>query len=655
VIRHAHSWSFSSRFVLALPLWLCACGGSTPATQGPEAVPSSKTVAPTLATVVEPVAVAAEPADLVAVGRLKSPGPSADKLGEWAGFPLPWQDLLASRFPDLQSLLAVNIPADFAVSLGAGSKSIPEIYGVLSLPLTDHARGVDALKSLGEPVSTDEAGHRYVSLTGSTECTVARANGPAPARLVCGNHESLTQLTPFVVSNLPQQAVGNSDLYAELRLLPIHARYAKRAPLIKMLVPMLLREASLQNPRFDAALADAAHGVTDDVMILINELDKLSLKLDLTEPSQEIVGEIALQFRGNKSFLPAAVSHAAKGPSSAPAAFWSLPATSVAASFTASSEPFQRLSGVTETLGELLAGGLEHAGLASGVVDAWLAEFKSTLNAGGSFVGGHVDDTVDPAKPTLAAAVGCDLFGVEGDNGAVARLIESTVKVANDGKLRAELGKRSSDVKKLPTIGIKAAPARLGLPAGSKLYTLTLPKDASQFLARGHVGSELAKKQGPLTLSLIVVKQDQRTWVGWGANDALLTASLKQVLSGATAGSLSENPAYARWRTAHVVSGATFRINSLIDPNLFSGDDWLAPTEVEQLRQAMPHQGNTYVHAEVTAQEKGPTSAVRLVVPRAAAEDIAAAIVWAATKAPQPTHLESDGGDVEAPVGIKGQ
>lgn len=648
MIRLARS---GSSLAVVLPLWLCACGGGAPPTQTPQAASSAKAVAPA-PVAAEPIAVAAEPADLVAVGRLRTPGPSVDKLGQWAGFPLPWQELLASRFPDLQDLLAVNVPADFAVSLGAGTKAVPDIYGVISLPLIDHARGVDALKSLGEPVSADEEGHPYVSLTGSTECTVARANGPAPARLVCGNHESLVQLTPFAVSNLPQQAVGNDDLYAELRLLPIHARYAKRAPLIKMLVPMLLREGSLQNPRFDAALADAAHGVTDDLMVLINELDKLSLKLDLSEPGQEVVGELALQFRGDKSFLPAAVSHAAKGSGTAPATFWNLPATSVTASYTTSSEPYPRLQPMTETLGELLAGGLEHAGLASGVVEAWLTEFKATLNAGGSFVTGHVDDAVDPAKPTLAASVGCDLFAIEGDNGAIARLLEATVKVANDNKLRTELGTRiKEDLKKLPTITSKAAPARLGLPTGAKQYTLTLPKDSAQLLARGHVGPELAKKQGPLTLSIIVAKRDQSTWIGWGANETLIAAALKQALSGTPAGSLSENPAYARWRTARAVSGSTFRINSLIEPNLFSSEDWLAPSEVEQLRQAMPHQGNTYAHAEVIAHDKGPVSALRLIVPRAAVEDIAAGIVWAATKAPQTTESASESFD--GPVGIE--
>lgn len=635
---------------MVLPLSLSACG-STPPAQTPEAAPSVTTTGPAPSTAPESVPVANEPADLVAVGRLRNPGASIDRLGQWAGFPLPWQELLASRFPDLQNLLAVNVPADFAVVLGAGTKAVPDIYGVVSLPLTDHARGIDALGSLGEPVSADAEGRPYVSLTGSTECTVARANGPAPARLVCGNHESLVQLSPFVASNLPQQNIGGGDLYAELRLLPIHARYGKRAPLIKMLVPMLLREGSLQNPRFDAALADAAHGLTDDVMVLVNELDKLTIRFDLSEPAQEAVGEVALQFRGDKSFLPAAVSHAAKGTGAVPATFWNLPATAVSAGFTASSEPFPRLSGFTETLGELLAGGLEYAGLSSGVVDAWLSEFKAALVAGGSVVSGHVPDVVDPAKPTLAASVGCDVYGVEGDNGAVARLIETSVKLANDNKLRTELGARlKEDLKKLPTIQSKLLVARLGLPAGAKQYTLTLPKDTSQALARARLGAEAAKKQGPVTLFLFVVKQEQRTWIAWGANEVLLANTLKQALSGASAGSLAENPAYARWRTTRAVSGSTFRINSLLEPSLLSSDDWLSPTEAEQLRQAMPHQGNTYAHAEITAHEKGPVSALRVIAPRAAVEDLAAGIVWAVTKAParEPT-APVDGAPAESP------
>lgn len=633
-----------------------ACGGSSPPPETPdEQTPATAVAEEKAVPTPEPLAVAEEPADLIAVGRVRTPGPSVDKLGEWAGFPLPWQELLSARFPDLQGVLAPNAPAEFAVSLGVGTKAVPDVYGVFSLPLTDHDRGVSALKTLGEPTSADDDGRPYVSLSGNTECTVARANGPSPARLVCGNHESLLQLTAFAASNLPQQAIGNDDLYAELRLRPIHARYAKRAPLIKMLAPMLLREASLQNPRFDAALADLAHGVTDDLLILVNEVDKLTLKLDLDQPTEQVTTELGFVFRGQKSFLPAWTAHAAQHAGAAPAAFWNLPQAISNGGFSTSSEQFPRLQGMFETLGELAGGGLEYAGLASGTVDAWLTDFKAVLNTGGSMVSGHLEPANKGAAQTLTGKMGCELVALDADNGALVRWLDSSAKLANDAKLRAELTKRfGAEFKRLPTVSVKAAPARYGLPAGSKVYSVKLTAEQAQRFARNYFAPDQIKKAGGVTLTLVVAQQGATTWTGWGADEAWIAASMKQVLSGN--GGLANNPNYARWRTARVASASTLRIMDFIEPSFFSGEHWLSREDIEQFRRAMPHQGESAFHMEFTANSEGPTGATRVVVPRAAVEDIAALIVAAMTKAPPPAEPEAEPepeGTVSGPVGIK--
>lgn len=631
------------------------CGGSSPPAEGPQAPAPVKAVAEEKAVpALEPLAVAAEPADLIAVGRVRTPGPSVDKLSEWAGFPLPWQDLLSARFPDLQGVLAPNAPAEFAVSLGVGTKAVPDIYGVFSLPLTDYERGVSALKTLGEPASADDDGRPYVTLSGSTECTVARANGPSPARLVCGNHESLLQLTAFATSNLPQQTIGNDDLYAELRLRPIHARYAKRAPLIKMLAPMLLREASLQNPRFDAALADLAHGVTDDLLILVNEVDKLTLKLDLDQPTEQATTELGFVFRGQKSFLPAWTAHAAQNAGAPPEAFWNLPQAITNGGFSTSSGQFPRLQGVFETLGELAGGGLEYAGLASGTVDAWLTDFKAVLNTGGSMVSGHLEPANKSTALTLTGKMGCELVALDADNGALVRWLDSTVKLANDAKLRAELTKRfGAEFKRLPTVSVKPAPARYGLPAGAKVYSVKLSAELAQRFARNYLTPEQAKKPGAVTLTLVVAQQGATTWTGWGADEAWIATSVKQATSGA--GSLGTNPAFARWRTSKVVTGSTLRIVDFMEPSLFSGEHWLSREDIEQFRRAMPHQGESAFHMEFIANGEGPSAATRIVVPRAAVEDVAALIVAAMTKTPPPAEPNSAPPEetVNGPVSIK--
>lgn len=584
---------------------------------------------------------------------MRTPAASIDKLGKWAGFPLPWQDLLSARFPDLQAVLASSAPAEFAVSLGAGAKAVPDIYAVFSVPLTEYERGVSALKTLGEPTSADDDGHPYVSLSGNTECTVARANGPSPARLVCGNHESLLQLTAFAASNLPQQTIGNDDLYAELRLRPIHARYAKRAPLIKMLAPMLLREASLQNPRFDAALADIAHGVTDDLLLLVNEVDKLTLKLDLEQETQQVSSELGFVFRGGKSFLPAWTSHSATNAGAAPAAFWNLPPTIVNGGFTTSSAQFPRLQGVFETFGELAGGGLEYAGLASGAVDAWLTDFKAVLNTGGSMVSGHLEPANKATAQTLTAKVGCELIALDADNGALVRWLDSTAKLANDAKLRAELTKRlGAEFKRLPSVSVKPAPARFGLPAGAKVYSVKLSAEQAQRFASNYFGPEQAKKAGAVTLTLVAAQQGATTWTGWGADEAWIAASVKQALTGS--GALAANPTFARWRTSRVVSGSTLRIIDFLEPSFLTREHWLSREDIEQFRRAMPHQGESAFHMELSANGEGPSAATRVVVPRAAVEDLAALIVAAVTKAPATAESESAAPSetVNGPVGI---
>lgn len=639
---------FRQRPALVLAGWCClsaGCSSSPKPVQSPQGpTPTVDATQPSSAPVQASVEVAPEPAELVALGRLRAPGPLLDRLGQWSGYPLPWQDLLSNRFPELQRVLLTEAPVDFAVAIDAGTKAMPDVFGVLSFPLADHTRGMNALRASGQTDSATNSGYSYVALEGDVECTVAQASGPAPARLICGNHASLEHLVPFAATNLPQQAVGDSDLYAELRLRPLHARFAKRVPLLKMVVPMLLREGSLQNARFDAALADSAHGVTDDVIALLNEADKLTVKLDLDQRTQETVGEVGFLFRGTKSFLPGLTSHAAQSQSVAPNLFWSLPRQTLGASFTSPAPAFPRLHNVSETLGELLGGALEHAGLASGVVDAWLTEFKSVMTAGGSVVVGHVGGA-SAAPQTLQAAVACSLTGVENDGGALARLVEATAKMANDPKLRSEVGTRiKQDTKRWPAISQKLGPARLGLPAGTKQYTVIVPKEHARKLAAAQFGAEIAKKQGPLTLSLFVATQGERTWLGWGADETLVVDSLKQALSGPGPESIEQNPVFARWKGRKVVAGSTFRIKDLLAPSLFATDEF--STEAEQLRHAMPHHGESHVHVEVNASTDGPLSAVRLIVPQVTMEDLASLVVSAVTRA------STQKSDLEGPVGI---
>lgn len=598
-----------------------ACGPS-PEAAAPGVLPTLAK-APSTAPTPEPVVVAPEPADVVVVGRVRSWGPMLTKLGEWSGFPLPWEDFLAQRLPRLTPVLRTDLPVDFAVSLDQESKGVPELYGVFSLALSDYDQGLAALRASGEVIASEDAQQVYVEVDSGVECSVTRAT--PNVRLVCGKHVALTELGPFVATNLSQQQVGNNDLYAELRLAPIYARYGRRAQALKVLVPALLREASLHNARFDAALASAAHSTVDDVLVLARELDRVRIAVDLQEPAEQVLLRADVRFRGSESFMPAALAHAATNAGVAPELFWSLPAESSTASFSTFAKRFPRLSPVVDTLGELGAGALEHVGLASGVADRWLTELKTMLTAGGASAYAHISDPERPAK-NLAAAFGVNVLGIEGDAGAAQRFLDASVAVFNDKKVRAEVAKRAEqDLKDVPTIVVKNASPALGLPAGSKAYVVSVPKNLAVELAKSQLTPEFAAKQGAFTLTVLLVKQGERTWAAWGGNEGKVVAALKATLAAPNGAKLDANPVFARWRDAKVNSGGSMRVSSFFEPSLLGNDGIVEPAQTELALRAMPNGGKGFIHVSGSATAEGPQANVQFEVPKDALADLVSA------------------------------
>jgi hypothetical protein len=601
-----------------------ACGGSAPEAAAP-VQQSTPVEARTSAPPPEPIVIAPEPTDVVVVGRSRTPGPTLAKLGEWAGFPLPWEDFLAQRLPRLTPVLRSDQSADFAVSMDPESRGFPDLYVVFSVALTDYDKANAALRESGEVIASPDAQQVYVEVEDGVECSVFRAT--ASPRLVCGKHVALTTLGAFVATNLSQQQVGTSDLYTELRLTPIYARYGKRAQALKVLVPALLREASLQNARFDTALAAAAHATVDDVLILARELDRVRFSVDLQDTTQQAVVHLDVRFKGADSFLPAALAHAATNSGSAPEMFWSLPDESTSVSFSTFAQPFVRVPAVVDTLGELGAGALEHVGLASGAVERWLSELKAVMTASGASAYAHIPDPEHPHK-TLAGVWGTSVLGIEGDAGAVQRFAEASIAVFNDKRLRAEVAKRAKvDAKEVPTVAAKPVPAILGLPAGSREYAFTLPKAWAVEYAEKQLPPELAAKQGPFTLTAMIVKQGERTWVGWGGSESKIAAALKSTLAPPGPDGLAAIPELARWRTASVNSGTSIQVRQLFEPSLFGGEGLTKPAEAELALRSMPNGGKGFVHIKGNAIADGPQATLELEVPRAVLIDLVSAFV----------------------------
>ena len=612
------------RFTLCIAV-ATACASQSPEVAAPVAVgPAGGQDQAQAATEAQPVA--QEPKDLVVVGRVRSPEAFVDTLGEWAGFPIPWREMMG-RYPQLQTVLRMDAPVDVAVALEPETKRMPEIYAVFSAGVTDYSAGVNALAASGEPSASDSAGNQVVRLEGDLECAVARANGPTSARLVCGR--GLEHIAAFAATNLAQQTIGNNDIYAEVRLIPLQQRYGKQAQMLKMAVPMLLREASLQHPRFDSALAATAHATVADALVLIDELDKFTLSVDLQSDSASALASMQLWYRGSQSFLSGLAVHNANNVGAAPDLFWSLPVGSSNASFTVKGPAYGRMPPVADTLGELFAGAMEHFGLATGQVDAWTSDFKALMNSAGASVHAHIGHAGPAPAPTLAEAVGYDVLGVEGEGGAWARWIESSVRLLNDQRLRTELGERlDEDLKQLPKVTVKTPPGSAGLPPKARHYVLPLPAEILEGLSERFLGSDATVKNA--SMSLAVAQYGERTWIGWGLDEQQVFAMIKQVAQASATEGIAANPAMARWQSASVNAGSSLQLKELFTPSLF-GDDWLSPQEAANVTRAMPNGGQEYLHVETVHYTSGPRAEVRGMLPKAAIADLAAALLSLAT------------------------
>lgn len=275
---------------------------------------------------------------------------------------------------------------------------------------------------------------------------------------------------------------------------------------------------------------------------------------------------------------------------------------------------------------------MEHMGLASGVAERWLTEFKTAITAGGASAYAHVTDPERPAK-SLAAALGVHVLGIEGDAGAAQRFLDASVAVFNDKKVRAEVAKRAEeDLKDVPTITTKAAPRALGLPVGSKAYVVTLSKSVAADLAKVHLTPEFVAKQGTFTLTALVVKQGERTWLGWGGNEGKVAAALKAILAAPNGGTLDTNPVFARWRDAKVNSGGSMRVSSFFEPNLLGNDGIVEPAETEIALRAMPNGGKGFIHVSGKATADGPQANVQFEVPKDALADLVSAALSLASQ-----------------------
>jgi hypothetical protein len=592
-----------------------------------------------------PLTPAAAPAELFLVGRIANPAQFVDVLSGWVHIPIPLDVLVDKALPSLRKQLTLNAPVEVAMTLDPDALGEAEPLMAASLPLKDYGAAVAALREQGIPVERINRDMYAVDLPDGQSCALGRANGTASARLVCGDQRhDVDVLAPYMVRTLPVEPLTPAALYVEVRAEPLRKRFGKQAHLLKVGVPVLLREISIGNARFDAAVADAVHSSASELLALLDEADKLVIKATTGTNKEALQFDIGLKLNGARSWSSSVLNARAKDSAIAPELVWRLPGDVTTGGYSASVGDAKLWQPVLENLAEIMGGGLDYLDLDARPYQELVAAFRDLGAMVGPSAFGQGTEPEAAKQSALAAEHFGDLGaaiapgsygigGIEGDGSRFKRLLDAAVGAFNDPAWRKGLSKRAERpaLTKLPTVTRKAAPAELGLPKGSLAYELSLTNTLAAEL-QGE--TEKPATKGTLTFHALLVSEGTRTWLAYGLDRAQLATKLKQVLSGSADGSLGARPGLEAWRKEAAVTAGFWTVSELFEvfaryANAAAKGKGDGPTlSRDTLTLAVPSKGKTPVRYAVKV-EPGPTLWMSFVAPGEAMEDLAAGTVAA--------------------------
>lgn len=623
---------------LGIGLFLWGCSSAQPS---PAETPSGKgTVAVASDTEAEPPAPAAvaAPAGLFGVGRVNSPAQLSALVSEWINVPVPLEAVIQKEVPALQKVVRFDAPVDFAVTLDPDALSEPKALFAVSIPLSDFRAALDELRSHGHPLERIAPGMQLVTL--GEPCLVARANGPASARLICADtRKDLDVLAPYMAASLPTEDLGQDELFLELRATPVRDRFGKKAGWLKVGIPVFLRELATGNPRLDAAVAETTRAVVDEVLAVIPDLDRLVVRAKATRGGEALDVHLGLLMAGDRSWLSQTLAMRAQDAAPAPAMFWQLPAGVDRATYTVQNSHPERIGPLLRGLADLMAGAAEHLEIESKPFEAFRKALLEVNQSTGEFVlaeGPPAEaSTRHGAEPWLGLiGDGYTIAGSSDAGGQTANLSAALVEFLNDGTWRKQLAEQMDEelIAKLPPIKKSKAPARYGLPGNTQLFQWKVPPALlERFEPKGSQQTP-TKNAAPaaITLAVFLATVDGKTWIAASVDEGLAAEKLAAVLSG-TGPTLADDAALATLRNEKAVAGGFTTLS-----NFFG---FLAPyasmagsqrMSREQFVLAMPHGGKTPILTTLRIDPAGPATWYSFSLPRAAMEDLAAGTVAAA-------------------------
>ncbi|MBN2191802.1 MAG: hypothetical protein JW751_03210 [Polyangiaceae bacterium] len=573
------------------------------------------------------------PGEVVVVGRWQAPLESVDLLLGWTRLPVDWRGLVDQAVPRTsqgpgREVLALDAPVDLVVMLPRAGKA-PEPRVAFSVGLTSLDGALELAEALHEDIETVRPYYYRVGGRHDLTCMLGPSVGRAPARAVCGDgFADVEELMPYMTRGLPNERVGDADVYLEVRGEPIRRAYGPALGQAEQLVmPFLIREFALDDPRLDRAIADGARSLLGEGIALIDDADRLSLSIDLDAATGLAKTSFVMDFRGTKSWTATTMAEAATRAIAAPELFWDLPYDAPSASFGAPGNP-ERASAIRvwarEVLDAFLAYGKAPATFRK-EVSQLVDQTHTTPTTRVSIQGPAKDVPAPPAatatgfsiSPILSALdrLGWQLHGYEIPAKEYIDYFDAFVRLYRNPALVKLLQAKVPDLDRARMPTLDGRPAGTGFPFGSRRYEMTLKETV-----------EGSAKPRTRSLFLVVVPDgDHRSWIAFGNDLGVLREQTAKVLKPGPK-TLRDRPGLEALRGEPLTSGGFTTLRSTFESSLraylgMKGPEW------ERTLNAMPAHGETPMPVTLRiSQGKSPRLEWTMVTPNVVVQDLAAAM-----------------------------
>lgn len=617
---------------------LVSCGGGK---QEPAKAPQATNEGPH-AVALPPLAKVPAPAELFAVARLPNVAKTADTGVAWSGLPMNWRSLLEKEVPGLSQAAVFDAPVDFAAMLDPASVEAPHVFWAFSVGASSTDVAAAFFRSQGARVTDESAGSFRAVVQGGPACLIVRALGSSPARVVCSDEvQNAAALAPYMSCGLPTEPSGATEFHAHVSADPFRRRYGSQVTLVRTVgVPFLLRELSLDHPKFDRALRDVLYGLADEVIALAYDVDRFDIDATLAPGGNALDVSMSMSMIGQRSWWAETAAHVAGKGAAAPDYFWKLPADSLSASYTAVADP-DRFRAIAAALRELADGWLDYHKLSdkrrTPLVDSLEQLFTSP--ARGSAYATVPDEALFAAAEhgasgspeSVRASIGQNVYVVDQGGDRMVRFASEVVKTLGDRAFRQHLAQTNVlTAAEIPSGKERAPKNAKGLAPNTKVFEITIPaaalESASRMTRSGHGKGRVAppprsEKPGePVSVFLVAMPDGASTWFGLGTDEKLLETRLADIKAG-TGATLATRQGLAALKTDVAASAGFSSLAALVQGMQSSlGKD--APS-LKSLN-SLPHRGEAPLLWHAGSDANGPKMSATARLPRDLVEDIVA-------------------------------